>query len=260
MGNSVKRESFDLFNRVSDLVRHLPPRGKINLPIHDSLILAMYWRSLSLFRGVMTLLEKNLAEEALILGRSLFTESLWLMELSEAEAHRARLVLGWMRHSYEEIKGLFREAQRMGLDQNAGEVIAHYVSQQGKLQDYARRHGIGPFKKFRSQADAAKRFGRHDDYWTYLLSHEMVHGSDAAFVFRRRKINKDAFAVFSETTDPEIVEAVGAFAAKSLLAAAKATIHIFHWQQPAEIDILYQKLEALPALTGDPDKNGRFTN
>jgi len=241
----MKPSESKLFTEIINAAISIAPDTEIKLPITDTFVLGSYWRSISLFRGVVELLKSNLSEEALILSRSLFTESMRLMEISQADKRRGSLILGWANQSYNEIKGLFLEAHRLGLDPDAEKVVTHYEQQQQKLQNYARRHSVGRFGKFRPEGDAAKRFGRQDDYWTFLLSHAMVHGSDAAYVFRRKKIGESAITLFPNTNDPAIVASVGIFAAKSLLDGAKATAQIFSWSLPAHFDSFYERLESL---------------
>jgi hypothetical protein len=61
----------------------LPQEG-VSITPADAIAVGMYWRCMSLFRSIILLLNNNQPEEALMLWRSLFTESLRMRELKAA--------------------------------------------------------------------------------------------------------------------------------------------------------------------------------
>jgi hypothetical protein len=140
------------------------------------------------------------------------------------------LLLGWANSSIEEKKNLMKEAARLGLEQDPDSLISELNEQQRKLQGYRTRRGVGPLRRFLSERAAAAKFGKAEDYWTYIFAHEFVHGSDAAFTFSRVKITSDTVAVRDRTADAQIIVGVGCFAAISLLQAAKSTVDMFGWE------------------------------
>jgi len=79
---------------------------------------------------------------------------------------------------------LIREAHMAGLEKSPDAVLAALQDEQVKLQKFGRSNGIGRLKSFLQSKEAALRYGRNDDYWTYALSHEMVHGSDVCCLSR----------------------------------------------------------------------------
>ncbi len=82
--SNVWQDVRGLLERIKEKVLSSSPSKEITVATADGLTLGMYWRCVSLFRSVLILLDNNQPEEALILARSLFAESLRLMELEDA--------------------------------------------------------------------------------------------------------------------------------------------------------------------------------
>jgi len=237
-----KQRIIDLLKRISAKVAGIHPKKVMEVAIADSYILGMYWRSISLFEAIITLLEKDLAEEALILARSLFEESLRLAQLAEAGKERTAFVLRWVNDSIKYKKGLIDRAIKIGLEQNPEQVIKRLEEEQKKVQGYARRHGVGRFKKLLSEGDAAFEFNRKDDYWSFILGHQMVHGSDATYLYRRHKLAKNKIGIFSRTIDVNIIGGIAFFAARSVLQATQSTVRIFNWGDTSDLEKLWDEV------------------
>src|SRR5436190_14065033 len=75
------------------------------IPTHHVYVLGMYWRCVRLFDATLLLLKAELPEEAAIVARSLFEESLRLQQLAADEADRDALILGWANGSIGERLG-----------------------------------------------------------------------------------------------------------------------------------------------------------
>lgn len=231
MSNTALRNQVaDLLQRVKDEARRIYPGGTLEIKKVDSYVLTLYWRAIRLFDGVVLLLRTHLPEEALILARSLFVDALRLTEISETPKMRAALLLGWANNSIEQKKNLIKEASRLGLEPNPAALMAELNSQQMKLQNYRSRNGIGPLRNFLSEKAAAAKFGRGHDYWSYVFSHEFVHGNDAAFTYSRKNRVDGVLVVHDQTNEPQLTVAVACFAAKSVLQAAVATATVFNWK------------------------------
>ncbi len=142
------------------------PKETIQIPTTHVYVLGMSWRAVRLFDGILLLLEANLPEKSMMLARSLFEESLWLQQLAADTPTRDALVLRWAKKSIQEKRGLIRDAESVGLESPSEPLLATLDEQEGKLQGYARGHGIGRLPKLLSVKDAALRFGRGEDYWT----------------------------------------------------------------------------------------------
>jgi hypothetical protein len=179
-------------------------------------ILGMFWRAVRLYEGTLLLL-------------ALFEESLRLRQLSADGSNRDALILGWANTSIDQKIGLMKVAESVGLETDARQILAILDEERTKLQGYAQRHGVAKFPRFLSVKDAAIRFGRKDDYWTYEWSHESVHGSDVAWLFGRRKVAADTVALFAKTDDPPLLASFAAFAAVSFTDAVDAASSIFGW-------------------------------
>ena len=242
---ALREKVTDLLTRTRSQVHRLRPRGAIDIRRHDVVVLKLFWRSISLFDGTFALLKEDLAEEAMILGRSLFVEALRLAEIEEAGDDRTALVLGWANSSIKEKKGLIEEASKLGLEKEKEIMLSHLDDEQKGLQAYARRKGVGKLRKFLHVRDAAARYGREHDYWSYSFGHEVVHGSDTAFLFRRKKVDNDTVAISNRTPDPEIIAGVASFAAKSVVQAARAAANVFGWQDGQQLQQLSKEIDEL---------------
>jgi hypothetical protein len=223
-------------------VLYSTPRDVIELSPPDVDALGMYWRCVSLFRSLLILLDNHYPEEALFLARSLFEESLRLMQLNDAGTERERMLVGLRAKWLQSQEHLFAtEAEDLGLTEDASDVRTHVRGQQGDLERYRKRKGIGGSKGLRdSVKDAAIRLDRQGAYWTYLLAHKMVHGEDTAQLYRRNKVEVDVVAFFSHTRDPDILAGVGAFAARCIADAFYAAAGIFGWAASSEVQELVE--------------------
>lgn len=218
--------------------------GVVDVPPHDVIVIQRFWRCRSLFDGVILLLRSGLMEEALILSRPLFEDALRLAELAEAGDQRTALAVGYARSSLKEKVGLVRQAARLRLESNPDAVLAHFDGEREKLDRYATRFRLGRIRP-RSLADLSSAYGRGQDYWTYQLSHEMVHGSDAAWLFRRHKTLDGALALAAKSSDPQLITATACFAARSALQAAAAMVVMFGWHCLEAIDDLRERTRHL---------------
>lgn len=219
------------------------PREVIELSPPDAHALGMYWRCVSLFRSLLILLDNNFPEEALFLARSLFEESLRLMQLNDAGTERERMLVGLSAKWLQSQEHLFAtEAEELGLTEDASDVRERVRRQQGDLERYRNRKGIGGSKGFDSVKDAAIRCDRQADYWTYRLAHKMVHGEDTAQLYRRNKVEVDVVAFFSNTRDPDLLAGTGAFAARYIADALYAVARIFGWAVSSEVQELVEDL------------------
>ena len=239
---SEKHDLLQLLGRVSAQVLAIVPKGTIEKPKADQHIFAMLVRCMSLFNGIVILLEQDQAEEALILARSLFEDSLRLAQLADADDEREGYMLWWANDSLKRQIGLFREAVRAGLTENTDKSIRQLQEQQDGIRQYTKRNGIH-MKKFLSDFDAAVKFDRKQAFWIYRVSDQMVHGSDTAHMFRRRNISDDHIGVHLKCPNLSTIISAGLNSAESLLHAAQATAKIFSWGVGDALDILYRETE-----------------
>jgi len=247
MTNHIPQAAQDVASAIREAARTIPQRGAQRVATHDGTILQMFWRCPPLFDGVVALLERGLFEESLFLGRSLFDESLQLQELAGRSAtERVGLAVGRMKRSIKRNRGLMKTAVDFGVEK----VLTHADANrrlddwERKVDGYAKRHGAEP-AAFEKPSDAARRFGRGEDYWTRELAHQMVHGNDAAMVYRRREAEPGTLLVANRTVDPKLVTGSMCFAGRSLVHSIRAAAVIFSWGGEATLDGLLDRLKAL---------------
>jgi hypothetical protein len=212
----------------------------------DFIILSMFWRARGLFEGSRVLLENNLSEEGLILGRALFTESLRLMELERAGDKRGELVLGWLLASIQRDRGLVEEARRAGLgtDENEEEIEEVLENRESAITRHKSRKGIERTRRFPGDKDLAQRHGRSVDHWTYLLAHQMVHGSETAHAFKTRTTG-EVIKVSLRSPDQIWADAVAGYCCRSMLLADRAACSILVREEPAVVEVLLRQAGAL---------------
>ena len=253
LSNKAEFDKREAFHRILQAAQQIRPQGVSEYKTHDAPTLSLYWRCVSTLGAILVLLDERYGEEALSLSRSLFNDSMQLLQIAEAGDARAGLTLGWMNRSYEEIKGLFKKARELGVDPDPSEALKYFANQQSGIQTYMRKHDVEKLRKFRSPEDAAIRYGRRVDYWTYLLAHEMVHGSDASFAFRREQIEDDVFGLCGQSRDPKFLTAVGAFAGKSVLDSMRAVSDVFDWALPSDYEELRSDIDKIASLRSDAE-------
>jgi Family of unknown function (DUF5677) len=220
------------------------PQREIEVRTPDDVILGKFWRSVRLFDAILLLLEAQLPEESAILGRSLFKESLQLLQLADEASSRAALALAWANDSISEKIRLIQSAVRFGDEADPAPTLAQLEQQRRDLLTLSQRNGIGRLPKFLSVEAAARRFGRLDDLWTYEWSHESVHGSDSAWLFARHKLPSGVVGLFAKTSDPQVLIGFACFAARSLRDAAQSAAAIFSWQMPSTVATLTERMQA----------------
>ena len=232
-----------LMRQLQSLAESAAPKGPFDTKPIDAFILGMFWRCVRLHRAATALLETSLPEECTIIARSLFEESLHLQELADTPADRDALILKWAKKSIHEKRGLIKDAQSLGLEVDPQPIFRALDDQQRDLDEYLRRHPVGKLRPFLSVRAAAVRYGRKDCYWTYAWSHEAVHGSDAAWLFARRRVASDTVALFARTDDPALLIGFAAFAARSLAEAVQAVCSIFGWSPPGDLRKLAEQID-----------------
>jgi hypothetical protein len=246
-GNSNAWEDVrEVLERIEEMLLSSVPVEEISVTPADAIALGMYWRCMSLFRSIALLLNNNQAEEALMLWRSLFTDSLRMRELAAAEKKdRIAFELGHYAHSLEQTKRRFRQAKRLGVTDDFSRELAHIENQKRGMENYRKRFGIEKLKRFSSEENLMNKLNLEVDLWTFLYSHGFVHGEDIAQSHRRRKTQAGVLAFFSHTADPNFLVGVGLAAAQAILDTHEAAGEMFSWQISPEVQELTENLEEL---------------
>jgi hypothetical protein len=219
------------------------------LPRHYGDILALYARASSLFDAMTVLLKRGYPEEAVMLGRALFTEALRLRELAEAsENGRIALIAGWVQDSLTKMASVERERERRTKQPTDPTLLKRLEDLKTQSRTYMKRHGVNRARKFPREADMAAKQGLDDDVVDYVFSHEFVHGGFVAHVSRYKMSREggDSFLrLYTQTHDPRAIAAVASFAAKYALLAHEAAGQIIGWDDEGRVSPLLAEAERL---------------
>ncbi|MGB0098218.1 MAG: hypothetical protein WBP81_37475 [Solirubrobacteraceae bacterium] len=204
-------------------------------------IVSLFDRCRSMFGAVRVLLDHDFAQEAVVLGRPLFTESLMLTELADLdEPRRVALVVGWWLAGLTSLEGIVREGIALGDD---GDELAAIAARRDELQRYVADRGVKS-RPFPQEKDLARTHGRAREYLDFRLTHHFVHGTAMAAEERLTKRADGTYVVGGPGADVETwAPPAGLFAATSLLLATRAVCRIFGWQEPPELPGLLRKCD-----------------
>jgi hypothetical protein len=229
----------DLLPRAEKSVLSFLPSGPVSVAGLDRAVIALQRRSVRLFRAVRILLDDGLAEEAFIVARTLFTESLWMGEFYEAGsvAARARLVAGWLQISIDEVSSVFLESERIGWGYEGWR--GAFTTRRQSIREAAdNAGGIGKYGHFPSEKQMVERQSPQADYIAFLTAHQMTHGSEVSLIFRSDPVGESG----TDESEPLVAGYVGAFAARSLLMGFDYCARIFGWSGRDEIAKLLEEL------------------
>ncbi len=239
---SIALRIMDDVNQVDCAPREpLPP----DLSTHEAFMLGFYWQARSLHKSVSVLLEANFPDEALLVARTLFIESLRLQELAAFEQRRTQLVLAWANDSIHRRRKMLREATEVGLIDDFEAKMAALQEEEKRQQKYQHDHGVQKLKGFMDPRLAVKEFGRDEDYFAYELAHQMVHGSSVAHISRSKRLWGDVLGLFSIDAGVYATATVVVFAGRSTLLACRSACTIFGWHEPPEITELLAEIAQL---------------
>lgn len=216
-----------------------------DLATHEAFMLGFYWQARSLHKAVTILLEADFPDEALLVARTLFIESLRLQELAEAEERRTQLVLAWANDSIQRRRKMLREANAVGLVADFDAKMSALQGEEKRQQKYQRDHGVEKLKDFMNPRVAVKKFARDEDYFAYELAHQMVHGSTVAHISRSKRLWGDVLGLFSIDAGAYATTTVVVFAGRSTLLACRSACTIFGWPEPPEITELLMEVAGL---------------
>jgi hypothetical protein len=214
--------------------------GGIEMDPLENCVFGTVVRGIRLTVGTTALIEKRLQAEAFILGRSLFEDSLRMAQIGYAGRNRKALMLEWQLASLAEVENLHIEAKAISLETNTWHDIPAKLAQQRQQLDALAKRDQITRKRFLSDKDAAMRFGRLHDYWTYRWAQQMTRGSDVAQVSYRKidpAVHGRSPNVYTSTEkeDPVFATACANWCVRSLLQTAGAAAVVFG-KNPREAD------------------------
>lgn len=230
----------ELSERLLEIASSTGANSELTVAAADLHVLGMYWRARRLFQAINVLLDAQMPEESAMLGRSLFETSLHLKQLAAEPENKEALILGWANQSLQEIEGLVKEAAAQGMEKDEAGALSKLDSRRKALQKYGR--GVGRHSRFLTARDAAKRYGRLNDYWNYLWSHEAVHGSEASWAYSRRKSASGTLTFFAKNDDPAVLSGARAYAALSMTDAIQAVTTVFGWDPSSEVASIAEEI------------------
>lgn len=245
---AAEEDKFEvLLAAVGELAMRVGSGEAVELHRHDLEAVALFDRCRSTFAAVRVLLRHQLAHEAVMLGRPLFTESLTLAELAASDdTRRVEVVVGWALHNLADIDGMYREAASRGDD--VSEELSAITDRRAQLEEYARRHGARPRHWSPNEKNLAGAHGRQAEYMDFRLAHHFVHGSTMATQQRYARIADDTVAVGGPHAEFDIwAKPAGLFASYSLLYAVRALCSALHWPEPSELTSLLSRADELQA-------------
>jgi hypothetical protein len=210
---------------------------------HDALTMGMYNRLRGLYDGVAALLAARLPDEALILVRSMFEESLRLQQLGSTGNARAALLMGWYRDSILRKRGLIRRAARRDFAGQLGVTLEDLDAQDRSIEPYLKRHGIGATAPFLPIDAAARRFDREDEAWMSALADELVHGSEIAHGSRRVAVGTNGVGFHIRSEDPSRAAWVAALASNSMPLGRVAIGPILGWPNSEALGRLVGRID-----------------
>ena len=227
----------------------------------DANVLIVYSRIRSLLTGVTVLLDARLAEEAVILAREMFSDSLKLMAIAARGGDRESLVLGMINDSITDLENLERQDASLRPErQEERRRVAEIIAERRRQVDaYRQRRGIGKLERFGHEYQLARDLGRLDEYLDFELAHRFVHSATIAQAGRMKK-QGDVVGVHLHNPSDDLVAAAAAFAMTSALHAHKAAASIFEWTEtaPEDVDALLGEIAGLfPAVL--PEASGPET-
>ena len=243
------KRSQGLMRRVREIVLDHHEGEVMEIPPVYKAILQLYSRIRSLLEGTCLLLDGRLPEEAIILGREMFSDSLYLMKLAKCESDRAALILELLNEVLAKWESLERqELSIKGLDRGNDTIIRDFVSKGRKeIEAYKQREEISERKRFGSKKQLAREYGRLDEFMDFEFANAVVHQAIIAEQVGRTSMTGDVQTISLRNLDDASLVGASGFVMKSALYAHKAVASIFAWteSQPEEIERLLAEIDAL---------------
>jgi hypothetical protein len=242
----TKAGVLEFLRRVESAIRANKPTDSISVTSADQFLVHLSSRVRSHYRGVLCLLDADLPEEAMGLARSLFTDSLRLQELEAAGDGRAALMLGWHDDDLTRLIDLAANAKRLGAAADITDVTQFLSERRRRVESYRSDQGVGTLRAFLTEDEAAEKFKRQGELVSFLVAHQQVRGSTVLFPLRPGRIQltgDEVIGIVNANIQPDFIEAVGVFAARSALIASRATANTLGWRPHHDVDGLLAEIE-----------------
>jgi hypothetical protein len=246
----------ELLQAVADMAGSIGDKVPVERFYHEREIGLLFDRCRGMFGALRVLLANGFVQEAAVLARPLFVDSVALAELAAAdEPRRTSLVVGRQLHATADIEGIFMEMQARG--DEVAKNLEHVAERRRKVEQYAQRHSAStrhwdPEGQIKTLAE---KHGRGDEYPSFRLSHHFVHGSAAITESRFSVDDNDVARIGAPHLGVDIWERPTAlFRAYSLLLACRATCSIFPYEEPQQLEELLRRIESIIRKTDESEQ------
>jgi hypothetical protein len=238
---SATRDALDFMEHVASSVDATLPvsTGQIAVPIEvtpvNALALQKLWRTRSLFLASVALIRAGWCEEAILLGRSLWDESIFLAQFADAREERPAFYLRWRQESLQRALAMFREVHATDQDFDIAEVEDALEHQLGPgLAEAQVTFGVSALPDFKTGKQAAEAAGRAEDYHSYLMASSIAEGAFDSVMYRQRDIDDSehgrVLGMHDRTMDPAVVTAAARFLVDSYIACHTSVAMTLGWQ------------------------------
>jgi len=237
----VSKDALEFMDHVAALVDARVPRstGEVVVPVEvtpvHALALQKLWRARSLFLAGVALVRAGWCEEAILLGRSLWDESIFLAQSADAREERPAFYLRWRRDSLQRALTMFREVHAADPDFDIAEVEVALEHQLGPgLAEAQAAFGVETLPDFKTGKEAAEAAGRAGDYHGYLMASSIAEGALDSVMYRQRDIDDSehgaVVGMHDKTMDPAVVTAAARFLVDSYIACHESVATTLGWQ------------------------------
>jgi len=202
------------------------PAGIQHPEIEDQVLLLTYGRVVALFNAAGVLIREGIAHEALLIGRSLFEDSLRLHHVARSPADgRSGLVSSiLLRQLRDDVRLSYAMSSDSGRDKSIreSELWAQFYP------DYVRDRGI---RVTRMPDDTAlvRMYASSALRYAWLLAQQQVHGATTAHTGRYAVDAHDILRYIIKDAGPELLGLPVQFATRSLGIAREAMTDLFGW-------------------------------
>jgi hypothetical protein len=195
-------------------------------------------RGVSLYESVELLVRSAKYEEAMILGRPLFEESLMLQWLARQTEPRRTAYVTWFDHdSWNDYAQSFNQVRPNELPGSIESIVKHAKWRRDLAAAFAVENDLKRIT-FPSANDLARtHLGRGSESVTFALSHQFVHGR--ALPTSSRQAYQDDGSMLIGTrpeADASLLPVVVEWTTSSVLHSYSALADMLSWTVPPEID------------------------
>jgi hypothetical protein len=258
-GNAVVSaitDALDFMEQVASSVDARLPVSKGQIPAAievtpvNTLALEKLWRARSLFLASVSLVRARWCEEAILLGRSLWDESIFLAQFADAREERPAFYLRWRRDSLQRALAMFREVHAADQDFDIAELEAALEHQLGPgLAEAQATFGASTLPELKTGKHGAEAAGRAEDYSSYLMASSIAEGALDSIMYRQRDIDDSehgsVLGMHDRTMDPAVVTAAARFLVDSYIACHTSVAITLGWQPLDNPDELRARGKAL---------------